>query len=140
MDGIVTDGQQARNAASCLHKEREYVTITREEAASGQYPLCDFNLTRGVKHTTLLQRTGTFGFCKWCHMVMCANCDELRSITRNAGVILITSFNLLKIELPFINIAIRAIVYGITSMVDILLLPPVMCILENLLAIRRVLR
>jgi cytochrome c oxidase subunit 2 len=140
MDGIVKDGQQARDAANCLHQEREYVNITQTEAANGQYPLCDMNPTRGVKHTTLLQSTGTFAFCKDCFMVMCGNCDLLSENNRRAAALLITNFSLIKVELPFINIVIRAIVYGITCMTDILLLPQVVLILENIFAIRRVLK
>nr|YP_010692873.1 cytochrome c oxidase subunit type 2-like protein [Periconia digitata]WCA44872.1 cytochrome c oxidase subunit type 2-like protein [Periconia digitata] len=44
------------------------------------------------------------------------------------------------VEFPFISIAIRAIVYCITSLIEISLLPVVMCCLETLLQVRRGLR
>lgn len=136
MDGLVKESEHVKKAADCLHTNREYITIKPAEAAKGQYPYCDFNLLNGVKHTTLLQKTGTYAFCSDCFMVMCANCDLKKTI----GFLFITSFNLLKLELPFIATVIRVIVYSITSMINILLLPSVMSILENLLAIRRGLR
>jgi len=116
MDGLLAERSHVTAAASCLHENKEFVTITRDEASKQLYPLCDFNLLRGVKHTTLAQNTDGFYFCSNCFAVLCANCNMTspQSLRFNSILLLAMDSNIL--------IAIRAIVYSIIGTIDTSLL------------------
>jgi hypothetical protein len=109
--GLIAEAASVKAAAPCLHEVIDYITPTALELVRGQYPMCDFNPTNGVKHSILATTqtiattqttattqtiTTTFGFCRECSMVMCNNCN-LR--VAEASVLLITRFNIFQILL-----------------------------------------
>jgi len=101
--GQIAEMSSVAGAAECLHTVRGYITVTPAEFVKGLYPLCDFNLTNGVKHSAI-QMVGdrTFGFCEKCRMVMCSNCDMTAS-NKNASILYLTSFNIFSILLSNIK-------------------------------------
>jgi hypothetical protein len=99
--GQIAEAAHVVTAADCLHIVKAYVTVTPAEIVKGMYPLCDFNVVNGVKHSAI-QFTGvdrSFGYCTKCLITICSNCD----MNTKASILFITSFNIFSILLSNIK-------------------------------------